>query len=95
LERQARSGENARGLRATAQGLAQQPYGLDEQGRPRIFLHGTASDFSTFDFEHPQRKDYGWLGVYFTNDLLRAESYANNIQWQALEEVRLRMQWSK
>ena len=79
LERQARRGEYARGLRTTTQGLAQQPFGLDVQGRPRIFLHGTASDFSTFDFEHPQRQDNGWLGdgVYLTDDLLLAESYAN------------------
>jgi len=79
LERPAAGGENARGLRATTARPAGQPYGLDDQGRPKIFLHGTASDFSTFDFEHAQRKDHGWLGdgVYLTDDPLLAQSYSN------------------
>jgi len=56
-----KAGADGRGNDSAGTGIGKQVYGLDEQGRPRIFFHGTASDFSTFDLEHPQRNDRGWL----------------------------------
>jgi hypothetical protein len=51
----------------------------DNRGRPRVFYHGTADDFSTFDLYHRNRKDKGWLGrgVYVTSSTHLAETYAS------------------
>lgn len=48
--------------------------GLDERGRPRVFYHGTSDSFDSFDLEHANRKDAGWLGrgVYVTSTPLLA-----------------------
>ena len=52
---------------------------FDEQGRPRVFYHGTNADITTFDLDHSNKKDHGWLGkgVYLTSDIDTAEGYAN------------------
>jgi len=52
---------------------------LDGEGRPRLYYHGTSDDFSTFDSDHPNRKDSGWLGrgTYLTTSHFLADSYAN------------------
>ena len=54
-------------------------YFFDEQGRPRVFYHGTAEDIAAFDLDHPNRKDNGWLGrgVYLSSDEQLSETYAN------------------
>lgn len=54
-------------------------YFFDEQGRPRIFYHGTDTSIEAFDLDHPARKDSGWLGrgVYLSSDEQLAETYAN------------------
>ena len=51
---------------------------FDGEGRPRVFFHGSASDFTSFDFDHPNRKDQGWLGrgAYVTSDTEIAEGYS-------------------
>lgn len=59
--------------------------GLDERGRPRGFYHGTSDSFDSFDLEHANRKDAGWLGrgVYVTSTPLLAGVYANMKRGQA------------
>lgn len=53
--------------------------GLDGEGRPRVFYHGTSDDVSAFDTAHENRHDQGWLGrgVYVTTDKRIANAYAN------------------
>lgn len=59
--------------------------GLDERGKPRVFYHGTSDSFDSFDLEHVNRKDAGWLGrgVYVTSTPLLAGAYANMKRGQA------------
>jgi hypothetical protein len=51
----------------------------DEAGKPVVLYHGTADDVSSFDPDHPNRKDSGWLGtgVYLTDSTDMAEGYAD------------------
>lgn len=58
--------------------IAMQLATFDGEGRPRAFFHGSASDFTSFDFDHPNRKDQGWLGrgAYVTSDPEIAEGYS-------------------
>lgn len=51
---------------------------FDRLGRPRLFYHGTRSDFTAFDFGHAGRKDKGWLGraAYATSDPEVAHGYS-------------------
>ena len=53
--------------------------GIDEQGRPRVFFHGTADNIRYFDLDHKNKKDHGWLGrgVYLTDDPHLAVTYAD------------------
>lgn len=50
---------------------------VDEKGEPLVVYHGTADDVTAFDFDHPHRKDTGWLGtgVYVTTSPELAGSY--------------------
>jgi hypothetical protein len=52
---------------------------VDENGKPQVVYHGTADSFDSFDLEHPNRKDTGWLGtgVYATTNPQTASSYSN------------------
>jgi hypothetical protein len=45
---------------------------------PVVYYHGTSDDFSTFDINHPNRKDSGWLGdgIYMTSAKQIANIYA-------------------
>lgn len=51
---------------------------FDEQGRPRVFYHGTNADIVSFDLDHPEKWDHGWLGrgVYLGSDPELANFYA-------------------
>ena len=51
----------------------------NDQGAPVLLYHGTADDVTTFDVNHPNRKDSGWLGtgVYLTDSADMAEIYAS------------------
>ena len=62
---------------------------FDRLGRPRVFFHGSSSDFASFDFDHPGRKDQGWLGrgAYLTSDIDTAEVYAKQKAGPAAENV--------
>jgi hypothetical protein len=51
-----KTGKNDRGNQGADNGVADS-WTRDNQGRPRVFYHGTADDFSTFDLYHPNRKD--------------------------------------
>ena len=35
---------------------------VDESNEPKVLYHGTKDDVSSFDLNHPNRKDAGWLG---------------------------------
>jgi hypothetical protein len=50
----------------------------DETGAPQTLYHGTADSVTSFDPDHPNRKDSGWLGtgVYLTDSADMAEIYA-------------------
>jgi len=55
-------------------------YGQRAGGRNTMRLfHGTKGDFTAFDLDHPDRKDFGWLGrgVYLTDSEELAKIYAN------------------
>jgi len=56
-----KTGENDRGNQGADNGAADS-WTRDNQGRPRIFYHGTPDDFSAFDLDRKNRKDKGWLG---------------------------------
>lgn len=47
-------------------------------GRPVVFYHGTKADITTFNTNHPNKKDNGWLGrgVYVVSNSDAAELYA-------------------
>ncbi|MBA4143999.1 MAG: hypothetical protein H0X43_13715 [Nitrosospira sp.] len=62
-----KKGANDRGNNRADNGAARS-WTRDHAGRPRVFYHGTADGFSTFDLYHKNRKDEGWLGrgVYAT-----------------------------
>lgn len=49
-----------------------------EDGRPMRLYHGTADDIQSFDLDHPNRKDAGWLGhgIYLSSDPALASGYA-------------------
>ena len=51
-----------------------------DTGEPRVFYHGTKDDITTFDLDHPNRKDQGWLGrgVYVSGSTEIANTYALN-----------------
>ena len=54
-------------------------YGQRAGGRNTMRLfHGTKGDFTAFDLDHPDRKDFGWLGrgVYLTDSEELAKIYA-------------------
>ncbi len=80
-----RAGVDSQGAASSRRGNAQgasetaSRYLFDEQGRPRVFYHGTSDDVKAFNLTHRNRKDHGWLGrgVYLTDDHLLAETYAN------------------
>jgi hypothetical protein len=46
--------------------------------RTLTLYHGTRSDFTSFDLDHPDRKDFGWLGrgVYLAEPQEAAQIYA-------------------
>jgi len=48
-------------------------------GKPLVVYHGTADNVTSFDLDHPNRKDTGWLGtgVYMTNAPAIASTYSN------------------
>jgi len=52
------------------------PVGAD--GKPVVFFHGTRDNIHAFDTQHPNRKDFGWLGggVYVASDPKDAETYS-------------------
>jgi len=52
---------------------------VDADGKPLPLYHGTADSLDSFDLDHPNRKDTGWLGtgVYLTTDRTLAGSYSN------------------
>lgn len=52
---------------------------VDEDGSPLVIYHGTADNINEFDFNHPNRKDTGWLGtgVYTTDSPILAKMYAD------------------
>lgn len=55
-------------------------YGPRAGGRNTMRLfHGTKGDFTAFGLDHPDRKDFGWLGrgVYLTDSEDLAKVYAN------------------
>lgn len=49
-----------------------------EDGKPLVLYHGTSDTVDQFDFDHPSRKDSGWLGtgVYLTDSTDMADLYA-------------------
>ena len=63
-------GATDRGNNRTDKGAAGS-WTRDNQGRPRVFYHGTADDFSTFDLYQQNRKDDGWRGRVQASDLKR------------------------
>lgn len=71
--RDAGAGADSRGSRRVDR-VALDP----DTGEPRVFYHGTGDDVASFDFNHPRRKDAGWLGrgAYVSSDDFIAESYA-------------------
>ncbi len=46
--------------------------------KPLVVYHGTSDDFASFDLNHPNRKDSGWLGtgVYVSDSSIMADAYA-------------------
>lgn len=50
----------------------------DPSGKPVVFYHGTKADITTFNTDHPNKKDNGWLGrgVYVASNSDAAELYA-------------------
>ena len=49
----------------------------DEKGNPRVLYHGTKDSFNEFKLDHPNRKDYGWLGrAVYLNDGDKAADWA-------------------
>lgn len=70
-------GEKQSGVPSNNATSQARPYGLDRDGKPRRFYHGTASDFATFELDHKDKKDKGWLGngIYITNSVELAEVY--------------------
>lgn len=70
--------ENNGGNNGADNGIADS-WTRNHAGRLRVFYHGTADDFSTFDLNHQNRKDKGWLGpgVYVTSSTHLAETYAS------------------
>jgi hypothetical protein len=50
----------------------------NEAGVPQTLYHGTADNVTSFNPDHPNRKDSGWLGtgVYLTDSADMAEIYA-------------------
>lgn len=52
---------------------------VTNDGKPQLWFHGTAGDFTEFDLNHPDRKDNGWLGtgVYLTDSENHANAYAD------------------
>jgi len=58
-------------------------------GAPQVVYHGTADNVESFDLDHPNRKDTGWLGtgVYLTTDPNLASSYAMLKPGRANEQV--------
>ncbi|MCB1621164.1 MAG: hypothetical protein KDI44_10570 [Thiothrix sp.] len=56
-----------------------QAWRLDpDTGEPRELYHGTSGAFTRFDLNHPDRKDFGWLGsgVYLSTSDAVASEYA-------------------
>lgn len=51
---------------------------VDAEGSPLVVYHGTADDVGSFDLDHPNRHDSGWLGkgVYTTTSSEIASSYS-------------------
>ncbi|MDE1545915.1 hypothetical protein PTW32_10835 [Dechloromonas agitata] len=79
LARTTGQGEDQRGIHRPAErNPAVSRFLFDDAGRPRVFFHGTASDFASFDLDHAGRLDQGWLGrgVYLASDSALAEYYA-------------------
>lgn len=79
LAGKAEQGANATGVSgSTERNPAVAKYLFDEQGRPRVFLHGTTADIAAFDLDHKGRLDQGWLGrgVYLASDGELADYYA-------------------
>jgi len=51
---------------------------VDESGKPLTVYHGTSDNIKSFDLNHPNRKDTGWLGrgVYLTDSPSLASDYS-------------------
>lgn len=51
---------------------------VGKDGDPTVLYHGTSDDIESFDLDHPNRKDSGWLGrgVYLTDSADLANSYS-------------------
>ena len=58
LDRAGQSGEGRGGV-AEADSRNSARYLFDEQGRPRVFYHGTNADVAEFDLDHPGKWDHG------------------------------------
>lgn len=75
--------DSARGSHAAPGREAEGPVARDwrlnpQTGEPAVFHHGTRDAFTAFDLNHPNRKDFGWLGrgAYLAGDRRLAEAYA-------------------
>lgn len=79
LDRKNVEGNERRGNQGSDYGASEKGYFFDDQGRPRVFYHGTTSDITAFDRDHKWRLDQGGLGrgVYVASDASLAEFYAN------------------
>jgi hypothetical protein len=51
----------------------------NEDGSAQVLYHGTVDSIDSFDLDHPNRKDSGWLGtgVYLTDNEIMAGMYAD------------------
>ena len=60
-----------------------------DTGEPRVFYHGTRDNFTSFDINHANKKDAGWLGKahYVTSDKFTAESYSRMKQGEVMPQV--------
>lgn len=84
------SGKGTAGVDTRTTGPAGREWRLDQDtGEPRVFYHGTKDEFTTFDLNHPNRKDSGWLGrgVYTASDQRLADMSAINKRGNSKRKV--------